>query len=350
MPAEKESAMLQKVARKIAYRMLVDLPPLSAEDCEGLRASIAVSGVVVPIVVWPKGKTTYIVDGSHRKKIADELGYECPELVRSDLTEEEARIMARALNLARRQLDREQKRSVIADQLQETPERSARWIAKMLGVSDHTVRTVRDELRSGAQIAHLDKIVGQDGRCYPSLALGTAGENGITARAIAGSGDHRRAKDVYPTPTWAIASLLAVENFEGLTWEPAEGDGRIVRALRRAGCKVFGSDLATGTDFLESHRIVDNVVTNPPWGKKTEFIRHANECARRKVTMLLPLSALSGRARRPLFEDAAFPLRAVYVFDRRLNFHPDSQGSSTITGGWFLWERGCRREPVLKWI
>jgi transposase len=46
--------------------------------------------------------------------------------------------MARALNLARRQLDREQKRSVIADQLQETPERSARWIAKMLGVSRST--------------------------------------------------------------------------------------------------------------------------------------------------------------------------------------------------------------------
>jgi ParB-like chromosome segregation protein Spo0J len=149
--------------------MLVELPPLSAEDCQGLRASIAVSGVVVPIVVWPKGKITYIVDGSHRKKIADELGYECPELVRSDLTEEEARIMARALNLARRQLDREQKRQIIADQLHETPERSARWIAKMLGVSDHTVRTVRDELRSGAQIAHLDKIVGQDGRCYPSI-------------------------------------------------------------------------------------------------------------------------------------------------------------------------------------
>ena len=92
--------MPRTAARKVVYKPLVDLPPLSVEDCEALRASIAVSGVVVPIVVWPKDKTTFIVDGSYRKKIADELGYECPELVRCDLTEEEARVMARALNLA----------------------------------------------------------------------------------------------------------------------------------------------------------------------------------------------------------------------------------------------------------
>jgi len=47
-------------------------------------------------------------------------------------------------------------------------------------------------------------------------------------------------------------------------------------------------------------------------------IRHAKACARRKAALLLPLSALSGLARRPLYEDASFPLRTVYVFDRRL--------------------------------
>ena len=81
------------------------------------------------------------------------------------------------------------------------------------------------------------------------------------------------------------------------------------------------------------------MLTNPPWSRKTQFIRHANECARRKVTLLLPLSSLSGLARRPLFEDASFPLRTVYVFDRRLDFDPEGSGSSTITGGWFVWER-----------
>ncbi len=154
----------------------------------------------------------------------------------------------------------------------------------------------------------------------------------------------------YPTPPELIAALLAVEQFPGLTWEPAEGDGRIVRALRQAGCEVFGSDVTTGTDFFKTTKAVDNVVTNPPWGQKTKFIRHAKECASRKVALLLPLSALSGVARRPLFEDAVFRLRTVYVFDRRLNFDPEGKGASTITGGWFIWERGYHGEPGLKWI
>jgi phage N-6-adenine-methyltransferase len=173
---------------------------------------------------------------------------------------------------------------------------------------------------------------------------------GITARAIAGDGDQRWKNDAYYTPQSAIDALLAVEEFSGLTWEPAEGDGRIVVAMRAAGCEVTGSDVATGTDFLATARPVDNIVTNPPWGLKTEFIRHAKECVRQKVALLLPLSALSGVARRPLFEDAAFPLRALYVFDRRLNFDPDTQGSTTLTTGWFVWERGYRSEPVLRWI
>ena len=123
-----------------------------------------------------------------------------------------------------------------------------------------------------------------------------------------------------------------------------------MRALRDAGCEVIGSDLATGTDFLATTREVDNVLSNPPWMLKTEFIKHGTQCARRKVALLLPLSALSGVARRPLFEDAACPLRTVYVFDGRINFAPHGEGSSTITGGWFVWERGYRGEPVLRWI
>ena len=158
---------MPKVARKPSYKPLVQLPPLSADDLEGLRLSIAASGVIAPIIIWPKGRTKYIVDGCYRKMIADELGYECPERLLPDLDEEEARIMARALNLARRHLDREQKRQVIADQLLETPERSSRWIAKMLGVSDKTVGSVREQLRSGAEFPHLSTVVGHDGKSYP---------------------------------------------------------------------------------------------------------------------------------------------------------------------------------------
>ena len=67
--------------------------------------------------------------------------------------------MARALNLARRQLDREQKRQIIADQLHETPERSVRWIGKMLGVEQEYRR-----LRPGRTPVRLSNCQPDDNR------------------------------------------------------------------------------------------------------------------------------------------------------------------------------------------
>ena len=54
--------------------------------------------------------------------------------------------MARALNLARRQLNTTQKREIIAQQLRETPQHTNRLIAKMLGVTHPTVASVRADL------------------------------------------------------------------------------------------------------------------------------------------------------------------------------------------------------------
>ena len=62
----------------------------------------------------------------------------------------------------RRQLNREQKRQIIADQLKRHPEKSNNAHAHEIGVSDMTVRSVRDELESTSQIRKLDKTVGAE--------------------------------------------------------------------------------------------------------------------------------------------------------------------------------------------
>ena len=220
------------------------------------------------------------------------------------------------------------------------------WEKALTAIGDNRQRA--DE---NIKIASLFTSVEDAGKCPVRRALKPIrkGAKGITARAI-GYGDNRRENDAYYTPLEAITALLNVEKFEGLTWEPAEGDGRILRALQRIGCEVIGSDIKTGTDFRRTYKEVDNIVTNPPWKIKTAFIRHAKECSRRKVAMSLPLSALAGVARRPLHQDAEFPLRTVYVFVRRLDFGgpgdgpdegvPSKRRSSTIIPGWFVWERG----------
>ena len=157
-----------KAVRRSNTSRVLKLPPLSYEEFVALRDNIAVNGVLVPIIVDSDGPKRKIIDGSHRKKIAGELGYDCPEIVQDGLDEEEKRTLARALNLARRQLTTEQKRQLIADQLNETPDRSSRWIAKMLGVTHPTVASVRGEMESSGKIYHCSLREGTDGRWQPA--------------------------------------------------------------------------------------------------------------------------------------------------------------------------------------
>jgi ParB-like chromosome segregation protein Spo0J len=154
----------RKVSKKVRYVPVLKLPPLPYDQFLALRANIALNGILVPILVTVKGNRRRIIDGNYRKAIADELGYHCPEIVLDDLTEEDQRTMARALNLARRQLTTEQKRQLIADQLQETPDRSNRWIAKQLGVSHVTVASVRTEMEGTGQVVQLIRTLGSDGK------------------------------------------------------------------------------------------------------------------------------------------------------------------------------------------
>ena len=63
-------------------------------------------------------------------KICGELGIkDFPKVIRAGMTEVEKLTHARKLNMARRHLTSEQKRSLIREQLKATPEQSDRQIA-----------------------------------------------------------------------------------------------------------------------------------------------------------------------------------------------------------------------------
>ncbi len=161
-------ATTKKATRKVSYEPVLRLPPLPYDQFLALRDNIAVNGVLVPIIVDSNGPRRKIIDGNYRKAIADELGYECPEIVQEGLTEDEKKTMARALNLARRQLTQEQKRQLVADQLRETPGRSNRWIAKQLGVHHATVAVVRSEMEGTGDLSSCERTVGEDGKARPA--------------------------------------------------------------------------------------------------------------------------------------------------------------------------------------
>jgi len=141
------------------YQLLPELPP---EQFEALKADIAERGVVVPVVMDEFGT---ILDGHNRARACRELGInDYPVEVRRGLSEPEKRALARNLNVLRRHLTREQVRSLIADQLRDTPEWSNQRVAGGLGVDDKTVASVRMGLVATSEIPRLDKTVGTDGK------------------------------------------------------------------------------------------------------------------------------------------------------------------------------------------
>lgn len=141
------------------------MPPLSADEYEELKADILARGVLVPVEYDEHGN---ILDGHHRVQICGELGItEWPRVVRLGLSEAGKLTHARQLNLARRHLDRQQRRGLIAQQLRETPQTSDRQIAESLGADHKTVASVREELEVIGEIPQCDRET-SDGRTYPA--------------------------------------------------------------------------------------------------------------------------------------------------------------------------------------
>jgi hypothetical protein len=136
------------------------LPPLTPGEYEALKADIAERGVLVPIEVDEVGE---ILDGAHRARAAAELGLAPPaRIVRRDLTEEQKRAHALALNVHRRQLGPAERR-ILVEQLREEG-LSTRRIAQTVGVAQTTV--VRD--LSGEPPGSPGRITGADGKTYPA--------------------------------------------------------------------------------------------------------------------------------------------------------------------------------------
>jgi hypothetical protein len=85
-----------------------------------------------------------------------------------------------------------------------------------------------------------------------------------------------RGLDAYLSPPEATAALLAIEHsrLPRHLWEPAAGNGAIVRPLRAAGFDVVASDLVNcggagimaGVDYLTAPLPagITGIVTNPP--------------------------------------------------------------------------------------
>ena len=136
------------------------LPALSTDEYDRLRADIKAHGIRQPIELDEAG---VILDGHHRRAIADELGIDCLSITCHIATEDEKHAHVLRVNLNRRHLSTEQMAAVRVQQ-QATAQalneiHTQQQIAELLGVTQRTVGNwLQNSNPSNAQRDHRVKL------------------------------------------------------------------------------------------------------------------------------------------------------------------------------------------------
>jgi hypothetical protein len=157
-------------------------------------------------------------------------------------------------------------------------------------------------------------------------------------------------RDMYETPAWVTEALLPhLPAWCRMIWEPAAGSGKMSRVLKSFADTVVSSDISQGQDFLEADGFDgDGIITNPPYERAVEFIKHALSLTApdRLVAMLLRTDFDHARSRRHLFQHhPAFSRKLVLT--KRIRWFEDSKGGPSFNHAWFVWNYQHKGPPTL---
>jgi site-specific DNA-methyltransferase (adenine-specific) len=256
------------------------LPDLDPEEYEALKADIAAHGVLVPVEVDERGD---LLDGHHRVRAWSELRAEgvkladYPRVVRGGLSDAEKRQIVRALNLARRHLNADQRRALIADAIRDDPTASDRRVALALGVTHPTVAAVRSELEEAGDVERLSTRVDSLGRTQParrpSVIARSARDERRAVDALATMGDQAPTRLLDLRTAEREARQVGYQRMRDATEPASTVDGE--RFELRAG------DFATVLDDLDPGS-VDLVLTDPPYTDEfgARWVELSELCAR----------------------------------------------------------------------
>lgn len=148
--------------------------------------------------------------------------------------------------------------------------------------------------------------------------------------------------------------------------EPACGEGHLAGVLKEyfPDSNIDCIDLVDrgygigGIDFLTYNpdKKYDTVITNPPFKYVKEFILKGLELSNKYTIMFAKIQLLEGKDRKNMFLNT--PLKYVYVHSSRQSPLRDGKDrdengkkwNSTITFAWYIWEKGYKGEPIIRFI
>jgi len=174
------------------------------------------------------------------------------------------------------------------------------------------------------------------------------------------SGHERIEGDFYETEEkWTQGLVPFIANhmltLDEVVWECAAGAGAILTVLERNAFDVIGTDLEdrghpeikSGVNFLEQTELPEMdgvkaniIITNPPYSKAEEFIRHAlllTKPSKGSVMMFLRNEYDMAKTRRDLFEKAPFAQKIVHP-PGRPRWIKGTKGSPRHCYAWYIWD------------
>ena len=122
-------------------------------------------------------------------------------------------------------------------------------------------------------------------------------------------------------------------------------------------------------DFLtwETDKKFDCIITNPPFSLAKEFVEKSMELLNEgsieedgypngQLIMFLKIQFLEGEKRKELFDK--YPPKYIYVFRNRMATWNSGQPldpngkrwATTMCHAWFIWEKGSKTEPIVRWL
>jgi hypothetical protein len=173
-----------------------------------------------------------------------------------------------------------------------------------------------------------------------------------------------RGLDAYFSPPEAALSLLHIEaqHLPKCIWEPAAGDGAIVRPLQSAGFTVIASDLVdyglegcqAGVDYLKAKPVREphGIVTNPPYKLAMSFAEKAlHETF--YLALLLRTNFLESTVRLSFFREHQ-PAR-IWISSRRLPMMhrhgwQGPRAPSNTCFAWFIWDKRSDQKRIVDWF
>jgi hypothetical protein len=168
----------------------------------------------------------------------------------------------------------------------------------------------------------------------------------------------RKPQDAYQTPAWCLECVLPHLPWARKVWEPACGEGNLVRVLTDSGSfpEIYATDIRDGEDFFSFRDAqgCDAIVSNPPYTDSAVFIQHALDLMQPVsgfVFMLLPTDYSHAKGRRSLFAESQTFAKKIELQKRIVWFdrQDGKRAQPSEWHAWYLWHWGRTGRPSLAW-